>query len=200
MRVLERLLLALAADADAADREIDWFAQLDAIGDGDREALARVRRLVTAQLIRSSAYRHRDSWDDFAQEVIVRVWRAYSDGKIREAPAVPAFVRTTTRNAFVDWARKHRREIDLPDEELTRDLAEPDPERRLDPGLELVLRNAVDALEERHQDVVRCLYLEGLSYDETAARLERPRGTINRLQREAMAQLRGRLLAEEAEQ
>ena len=45
------------------------------------------------------------------------------------------------------------------------------------------------------EEVVERIYLENLSYDETAAVLNRPRGTINRLQREAILALRAQLLS-----
>jgi len=193
------LLVMLAAEAEADGSEIDWFEQLDAIGRGDVTALARVRRLVSSQLMRMGAYAQQSSWDDFAQEVVIRVWRAHRDGKIRNAHGLPAFVRTTTRNAFIDWARSHHREVDLPDEAVNAQHDDPSGERPLDPAMQLALRGAIDALSERHREVIEALYLEGLSYDEAAAKLERPRGTVNRLQREAMASLRERLLpADEA--
>ena len=54
----------------------------------------------------------------------------------------------------------------------------------------LALRNALGHLSDRHREVVESIYLQGRTYDETAAELQKPRGTINRLQREAMKQLR----------
>ncbi len=191
---LEDLLLALALDASTKDVETDWFEQLEAMGRGDVAALARIRRLVTGQLMRMGAYSHRDSWDDFAQETVIRVWRAHRDGRIRDHAGFPAYVRTATRNAFVDWTRSHKREADLSDEAVQGEADRQGAERPLDPGLQLALRGAMEKLPERHRDVVRCLYLEGLSYDETAQSLDRPRGTINRLQREAIATLRELLL------
>ncbi|HPG25142.1 MAG: sigma-70 family RNA polymerase sigma factor [Spirochaetaceae bacterium] len=193
--LLAVLALDRASDPPESD-EVDWFEQLDALGRGDVTALARLRRVATTQLMRMGAYRHQDAWDDFAQEVVIRVWRAHRDGKIREPRAVPAFLRTTTRNAFVDWTRSHHREVDLPDEDLDRERDGDARGPALDPGLQLALRGALDELEERHRDVVRCLYLEGLSYEETAETLGRPRGTINRLQREAIMRLRERLLGD----
>ena len=60
----------------------------------------------------------------------------------------------------------------------------------LDPATQLALRKALSALSERHREVVERVYIQGLSYDETASDLGKPRGTVNRLQREAMQQLR----------
>lgn len=182
-----------ASDLGGKADEVDWFERLDALGRGDVGALAELRRLVTVQLSRMGAYRHRDHWDDLAQEILVRVWRAYCDGKIREAPALPAFVRTSTRNAFIDWVRAHRREVDLPDEAIdaARLLEAQTP--KVDPVVELALRGALAELPDRLRELVEVLYLEGLSYEEAALRLGRPRGTINRQQREAMERLRARL-------
>lgn len=191
---LADLLIALAVRVLPDDAELDWFEQIESMGRGDMTALARIRRLVTGQLMRMGAYGHRDSWDDFAQEIVIRVWRAHRDGRIREQRGFPAFVRTATRNAFVDWTRSHHREADLPDEAVIDATDRKGSEPPLDPGVQLALRGALDKLPDRHRDVVRCLYLEGLSYDETAEALGRPRGTINRLQREAISSLREQLL------
>lgn len=195
MSGLSRLWLVLVADPGSpGSGEVDWFAELAALGRGDVAALARIRRMVTSQLARMGAYGARDDWDDFAQEVVVRVWRAHRDGRIRDAAAVPAFVRTTTRNAFIDWTRKHGREVDLPDEAVLAN-ADDRSERPLDPATQQALRSALASLSDRHREVVERIYLENLSYDETAAALGRPRGTINRLQREAIIALRAQLLS-----
>jgi RNA polymerase sigma-70 factor, ECF subfamily len=191
--LLVRVLLSIgAALAEAA---IDWAAQLEALGKGDAVALARVRRLVTGQLARMRAYEAREGWDDLAQEIIIRVWRSHRDGKIRDPRALPGYVRTLTRNAVIDALRKKQPDLEKEDGDLERTTAAPG--EALDPGTMLALRNALGRLSERHREVVERLYLRGLSYDETAKDLGRPRGTVNRLQREAMAQLREILLEEE---
>jgi len=187
---VDRLLLVLAAQVGLGSRSVDWFEVLDAMGQGDRVALARIRRLVTSQLSRMTAYQIATDWDDFAQEVLIKVWRTHRDGKIRDQRGVPAFVRTTTRNAFIDWQRKHHREVDLDDEALESASEDGATDRPLDPGTQIALRKAIDMLPDRHREVVFCLFLEGRSYDETAEHLGRPRGTINRQQREAMTRLR----------
>ncbi len=191
---LATLVVWLALDAGPGGPSVDWFEELDAMASGDVAALARLRRLVTSQLTRMGAYGVQSSWDDFAQEVLIKVWRAHRDGKIRERRALPGFVRTTTRNAFIDWQRAHHREVDLPDDALE---DEADRAPAVDPALRLALQQAIGGLADRHREVIESLYLEGRSYDETARHLGRPRGTVNRLQREAMAELRGKLLAEE---
>jgi RNA polymerase sigma-70 factor (ECF subfamily) len=141
---------------------------------------------------RDVAYASRDSWDDVAQDVIVRVWRSHRDGKIRDYRAFAGFVRTMTRNVVIDAARKRRE--DLSSEAVE---AAPDP---LSAGGELgvgdlmALRDALSRLSDRHREVVETIYLGGMSYEEAAEALQKPRGTVNRLQREAMQQLREVLL------
>ncbi len=196
MSGLANLWAVLVADSPTPGVAVDWSAELAALGQGDVAALARVRRLVTSQLARLGAYAARDDWDDLAQEVIVRVWRAHRDGKVREAAAIPGFVRTTTRNAYIDWTRRHGRELDLSDDDVVAHV-DRQAERPLDPATQQALRNALATLSDRHREVVERIYLENLSYDETAATLNRPRGTINRLQREAIIALRAQLLSGE---
>jgi RNA polymerase sigma-70 factor (ECF subfamily) len=188
-----RLVLSIGAALIAS--VVDWAAQLDALGEGDPVALARIRRLVTGQLTRMRAYETREGWDDLAQEILIRVWRAHRDGKIRDPRALPGYVRTLTRNAVIDALRKRQPDLEKEDGDLERTTAA--PEDALDPGTQLALRNALATLSERHREVVERLYLQGLSYDETAEDLGRPRGTVNRLQREAMQLLREILLGGE---
>lgn len=176
---------------------VDWAMQLERLGSGDHAALALLRRLVTGQLMRMRAYETREGWDDLAQEIVVRVWRSHRDGKIRDYRALPGFVRTLTRNAVIDVHRKKQPDLGREDDEVERQAEA--PSSGLDPGEQIALRNAMSELSERHREVVERVYLQGLSYDETAADLDRPRGTINRLQREAMQQLRETLLGEPEE-
>lgn len=178
----------LAVGAVVAESAVDWAARLEALGKSDATALAQVRRLITGQLARMRAYETREGWDDLAQEIIVKVWRAHRDGKIRDYRVLPGFVRTLTRNAVIDALRKRQPDLGKEADDVERLAVAPD--NSLDPGTQLALRNALGQLDERHREVVERLYLKGMSYDETAADLGRPRGTINRLQREAMQQLR----------
>jgi RNA polymerase sigma-70 factor (ECF subfamily) len=178
----------LVIAAAVTESIIDWAARLEALGKSDTTALAQVRRLITGQLARMRAYETREGWDDLAQEIIVKVWRAHRDGKIRDYRALPGFVRTLTRNAVIDAQRKRQPDLGKEADDVERLAVAPDDS--LDPGTQLALRNALGQLEERHREVVERLYLQGMSYDETAADLDRPRGTVNRLQREAMQQLR----------
>jgi RNA polymerase sigma-70 factor (ECF subfamily) len=180
------LVAALAASMPST--EVDWRDQLERLGAGEVEALARVRRLITAQLSRFGRYASRDSWDDVAQEVVIRVWRSHRDGKIRDYAAFPGFLRVMTRNTVIDAARRRRDEassdvIEEIEDPLTKGTT-------LGVAETLALRNALGHLSDRHREVVESIYLEGRTYDETAAALQKPRGTINRLQREAMKQLR----------
>ena len=184
------LLTALAVAVSTG--RVDWRDQIERLGNGDAEALAQIRRLVTAQLIRLGAFKAQDSWDDVAQEVIMRVWRSHCDGQIRDYRAFTSFVRTLTRNVMVGASRRRREEFSSDTLEEAPDLSSLDG--ALGPGEQLALRNALEQLSDRHREVVELIYLEGLSYDEAAESLQRPRGTINRLQREAMQQLREILL------
>jgi RNA polymerase sigma-70 factor (ECF subfamily) len=184
------LLTALAVSVSS--RDVDWRHEVERLGAGDVQALAKIRRLITGQLIRLGAYASRDSWDDVAQDVIVRVWRSHRDGKIRDYRAFAGFVRTMTRNVVIDAARKRREDLSSEAVEAT-----PDP---LSAGGELgvgdlmALRDALSRLSDRHREVVETIYLGGMSYEEAAEALQKPRGTVNRLQREAMQQLREVLL------
>ena len=167
---------------------VDWEQQLERLAAGDHAALALIRRLITGQLMRMRAYEAREGWDDLSQEIIIRVWRSHRDRKIRDYRALPGFVRMLTRNSVIDAHRKKQPDLGKEEDEVERRAQA--PSATLDPAAQLALRKALSALSERHREVVERVYIHGLSYDETALDLQKPRGTINRLQREAMQQLR----------
>lgn len=174
----------------------DWFEAIEAIERGDRVALARVTALVTGYLTRFGAYRVRDSWHDLCQEVLIRLIRAARDGKIDEPAAFVAYVGTITRNCLADWHRKNARHepAERADHEdpLADDLVlaragfvcDPKPDLRAD------LQAALDALPDTQRRVVAAVYVQGLSYEEAAAQLGLPLGTLKRHQTEGLRLLR----------
>ena len=99
--------------------------------------------------------------------------RAHRDGRVRKTGSLPAYTRAATRNALIDWMRRHRNELDAVDQE-TLDRGLGSDEAVPDPVVQIQLRKALDSLSERHREVVEHIYLQGRTYEETARALERP--------------------------
>ena len=109
----------------------DWVAVLDRLLRGDRLAFLKVNRLVTGYLQQLRAWDFRDEWDDLRQEVLLSIVANARAGRLRDAQAFLAYVRTITRNKFVDRLKRRLRckeKAALPwDEETARALeARPD--------------------------------------------------------------------------
>src|SRR5512144_927831 len=87
----------------------DWRDVLEGLLAGDRVAIARVSRLVTAVLVQLRAYDFRDEWDDLRQEVLLAVVASARAGRLRDPQAFAGYVRIVTRNKLMDRLKAHLR-------------------------------------------------------------------------------------------
>jgi RNA polymerase sigma-70 factor (ECF subfamily) len=163
--------------------------------DGSREALAEAYREWSA-LVHTLALRslgnHHDA-EDVTQQVFVAAWR--SRHTLRpERGTVPGWLVGITRHKVADvQARRARQARDaeavaaqLP----ARDHAPP-PDERL--AARLVLHDELGRLGEPRATVVRLAFLEDLTHDEIARRLDLPLGTVKSHVRRGLTRLRARL-------
>jgi RNA polymerase sigma-70 factor (ECF subfamily) len=131
--------------------------------------------------------RQGDAAEDVTQEVFVAVWRRAASYR-PERGDVTGWLYTITRNKLVDlWRRTGE----------TLDLAELD-ERRLaeavEPGdLQLALRQALSRVAPDQRRAIEMAYFGGLTYEETARRLELPLGTLKSRIRSGLRALRSLL-------
>jgi RNA polymerase sigma factor (sigma-70 family) len=114
-------------------------------------------------------------------------------GGIRDPQALPrSIVRTPTRATW-EAARRARRALptDLP--ELTGAAPPEDYVAALEE--EEIVRRALKAISEKCQRLLRLLYFEpvALNYDEVAARLKVPRGSLGPTRRRCLDRLRQKL-------
>ncbi|MFO0848079.1 MAG: sigma-70 family RNA polymerase sigma factor [Gemmataceae bacterium] len=157
-------------------------------GDGAAfaELIGRYSALVNGTLRRLLG----GATDDVAQDVWLAVWRGLP--KLSDPAALPAWVRRVARDrAFQELRRRNRRVTTLP-------LAvEPPATEPDDPADTDRIRKAVDRLPAVHRDVLALRFLEGLSYEQTAAVLGCPVGTVRSRLHHAKAALRGLLTPED---
>jgi RNA polymerase sigma-70 factor (ECF subfamily) len=177
--------------------DADWQAVVERLLQDDERAFLQVARLVNGFLTRWRAYDFADEWDDLIQEVILATSLAVRERRLRDASALPAYVRAVTRHKFVDHLRARLRlgrEAVLPWDERIDSGAPGDeasrPESRWD------LNAALDELPEKKRNAVRGVYLEGKTYEQVSREAGIPLGTLKRYLRDALAQLRERLRGE----
>jgi RNA polymerase sigma-70 factor (ECF subfamily) len=131
--------------------------------------------------------RNSDAVEDVVQEVFVAVWRRAASYR-PERGDIAGWLYTITRNKLVDhWRRAGD----------AQDLAELD-ERRLaalePPGdLHLSVRQALNRVAPDQRRAIEMAYFGGLTYEETARRLELPLGTLKSRIRSGLKTLRSLL-------
>jgi RNA polymerase sigma-70 factor (ECF subfamily) len=159
------------------------------IGDADREAFRCFYERYAPRLL---AYvrqlsRQRENPEDILQEVFLTVWRKAATYR-PERGDVAGWLYTITRNRLVDrWRRKGGVEessaVDL------QGLASPG---RDNAGLvlDLSIRQALGVLTPEQREAIELAYFGGLTYDETARRLDLPLGTLKSRIRVGLARMR----------
>lgn len=139
----------------------------------------------------------RQDAEDVTQAVFVSAWRG-RQGLRPEAGALPRWLVGITRHRIADHHAtrgRHLRTIALvaedggPDERAARDDL---------PGLpvhldRLVLADALSALPEPRQTVMRLVFLRDLTHQQVASRLRMPLGTVKSHVRRGLLQLRDEL-------
>lgn len=108
------------------------------------------------------------SAEDGAQEAFVRIWRALPT--FRGDSALSSWIYSVVRNTCLNLVAARKPEI-----ALTVDVASP---RDHQPLAALDVPRLLAALRPEYQQVVRLFYLEERSYDEVAAALDLPLGTV----------------------
>jgi len=127
-----------------------------------------------------SLLHHRTEAEDVAQEIFLRLWRALPG--YRGKASLSTWIYTISRNACLSQMRKRRPQVSLDD-----------PDGQLDPAVEALavmpaddlaetsIPRMLNALPQRHREVVTLFYMEDKSCEQTAAALGLPVGTVKAL-------------------
>jgi RNA polymerase sigma-70 factor (ECF subfamily) len=166
-------------------------AWLMAVAGGDREALAILYGQTSSRLlgVLVRLLRRREVAEEVLHDVYLRVWeRARHFDIARGSPM--GWLTVMARNAALDHLRRHRREVvgvealeDVGEDAATPDLGAASATRRL-------LQACLDRLEPEPRRCVVLAYQAGLSYDQLAASLGRPVGTVKSWVRRSLMRLR----------
>jgi RNA polymerase sigma-70 factor (ECF subfamily) len=174
--------------------DADWQAVVERLRQGDERAFLEIARLVNGFLARWRAYDFSDEWDDLIQEVVLATSLAVRERHLRDAGALPGFVRSVTRHKFVDHLRvrlRVGRDAMLAwDERIGANASQDDPPS---PELRTDLETALDELPQKKRDAICGVYLEGKTYDQVSREAGIPLGTLKRYLRDGLVQLRERL-------
>jgi len=180
-------------DAIAANRS-QLTAALARVAAGDRAALRIVYQDTSSKLfgVCLRILNDRGEAEDVLQDVYVTVWR--KAGSFDPARASPiTWLVAIARNRAIDRLRASaasRRSEPIESAEDVRDDAPA--------ALELVvaaeqrerLKTCLGELEERHSAVIRSAFLDGVTYEQLAQRMEVPLGTMKSWIRRGLMKLR----------
>ena len=153
------------------------------------EALAEILRAYRRKVfgLAYSFVRDRETAEDVAQEVFIKVWRALPDFDARASLStwIYAIARNTSLSALRDRRSSGRLE----------DTAAPDVEPASESGaVELGAENAsllrlIARLPDKQRQVILLFYMQEQSHEEVATMLAMPVGTVKTLLHRARASL-----------
>jgi RNA polymerase sigma-70 factor, ECF subfamily len=140
------------------------------------------------------ALRRPEDAEDVTQEVLVRLWQ---NREAVSSEGMTAWVMRVTRNLVIDVARRRRARAGVMAEGTDAEIAASfvPSHHRADEGakrgeLRVVLEAAVAALEEPYRSIVVMREIQGFAYEEVAAALELPLGTVKAYLHRARRRLR----------
>lgn len=160
---------------------------------GDREACVELIGQFHAPIYRLLAHLCRDAHlaEDLAQETFLAAWAKI--GRFNVASSLNTWLHTIAYRKFIDAHRRHERTVTTKgDASIDRAQSKtPDPyETALSSDENRRLYRALDRLKPAERDVVVLHYLQGLSYEDMAAVVEQPTGTVKWRTRQALEHLR----------
>jgi RNA polymerase sigma-70 factor (ECF subfamily) len=176
----------------AMSHAADDIQLLSRIAAGDRAAFRDFYDRYAAKVLSYVRMLSRDSTasEDVVQEVFLAVFRKAASYR-PERGDVAGWLYTITRNKMVDlWRRRDPGEQAAEEFDFAR---LPDERSELSSELKLSVRQVLAELSEDQRRAVELAYFGGLTYEETAARLELPLGTLKSRIRAGLMNMRARL-------
>ena len=150
---------------DARDSEL--------LADGRIERLlARYELVIQARCIRETKNVH--DGQDVAQDVMFRLFREFHSGKRYAGIPYRVVVHQVTKWTLADFFAGRRTDVPLPDD---LELREDDPGEQV--VSDLWLQDLVAQLPEAEQAACTLVYLEGLSPEQAAERLDTSRNNVD---------------------
>jgi RNA polymerase sigma-70 factor (ECF subfamily) len=169
-------------------------AALARIPGGDRSALQTVYRLTSAKLfgVALRILGERSDAEDVLQEVYVTVWRKAADFDADRASPMTWLI-AIARNRAIDRLRATRHSRHMDPIEQADDV--PDRAAPADAALESAqdnvrLHGCLDGLAVHERGALRGAFFDGNTYEELAARMSVPLGTMKSWIRRAMIKLK----------
>jgi RNA polymerase sigma-70 factor (ECF subfamily) len=154
------------------------------------EALAEILRAYRRKVfgLAYSFVRNRETAEDVAQEVFIRIWRALPafDGRA----SLSTWIYTIARNTSLSALRDGRHRLPLNEVATLAATEIPDESSSVESSAEnALLMQLVEQLPDKQRQVVLLFYMEEQSHEEVATMLAMPVGTVKTLLHRARARL-----------
>ena len=169
-------------------------AALGRIPDGDRAALQTVYRLTSAKLfgVCLRILGERGEAEDVLQGVYVTVWRKAADFDASRASPMTWLI-AIARNRAIDRLRSTRQSRNMDPIDAATEIA--DATAGADSAIESVqeharLHGCLDGLASHERAALRGAFFDGNTYEDLAARMKVPLGTMKSWIRRAMIKLK----------
>ncbi len=164
------------------------------IPSGDRAALQTVYRLTSAKLfgVCLRILGERSEAEDVLQEVYVTVWRKAVDFDASRASPMTWLI-AIARNRAIDRLRATRQSRRMHPIDAAADVADSSPiaDRALENTQDHArLHGCLDGLDSRERAALRGAFFDGNTYEDLAARMNVPLGTMKSWIRRAMIKLK----------
>lgn len=166
---------------------------LKAAAAADRQALEALYRAAAPQLfgLALGIVRRRDLAEEALQETFMAVWR--HAGKFEpERGSAMAWMARILRNECFDLLGRHRRETPL-DPDVAEAIVDPaaDPLALAEGSADArALRRCLGELEAKPREGVLLAYYQGLTFEQVAARMGAPLGTVKSWIRRSLLRLK----------
>jgi RNA polymerase sigma-70 factor, ECF subfamily len=189
--------LLYANKTQAPVPEKDWVALVQSIGRGDQLALhalyARTHRIVFTLIMRITG--NRETAEELTVDVFHDVWRRAS-AYTPEGGSVIGWILNQARSRAIDRLRFDQRKKRVNSHTSHTDsppavAAEKSPQEAFDVREQgRLLRHALEALTPQERQAIETAFFAELTYNEVAARLDQPIGTVKTRIRSGLSKLR----------
>ena len=181
----------MTADTSGADALAE---AIGAVAGGDRAAFERLYRATSSKLfgVCLRVLPDRDEAEDVLQEVYATVWRKAAQFDASRASAV-TWLAMIARNKAIDRLRANPSSARTAPIEWADNVADPAPSPLH--AAESVVENTrlntcMEQLDGRRRSLIRTAFFDGATYEELAARIGSPLGSVKSWIRRGLQQLR----------
>jgi RNA polymerase sigma-70 factor, ECF subfamily len=174
--------------------ETDWVGLLQSIAAKDQRALhalyERMHRIVFTLILRIT--NNRETADEVTLDVFHQVWRRASTYDTAGGSVV-GWIMNQARSRAIDRVRfdQRKKRVNSRADDPLPVAATSDPHEACDlKEQSRLLRDALTVLNPEEREVIETAFFSELTYDQVAARLNQPRGTVRTRVRSGLMKLR----------